>query len=333
MPPVASSIPSCVDPARRRLRVGIVGAGRTRQGLGPFLAQTLVRAGCDLVGVAGRDQASAERAAAALAPALGQPVAAFATATELASRVDALVVAAPVPGHLGGLDAALAAGVPCLCEKPLVAADEVLAGLQRIALFRERNILLVENCQWPFVLPAFHQLWPQRVGAPVHHVAMGLGPGWPGPAMVVDSLSHVLSLVQAVAPLRPDAMPTQVRQHDGGPTARRDLVEFTLAAAHGPIEVALHLEHTPAQPRPAWFAIDGARIDRRLGPDYAHSYVRPDGAAVNLRDPLHQLVYGFVSDLATPNRDRTTALADVIAFRLRCYAHILAALGIASRAG
>lgn len=89
-------------------RIGIVGAGRTRQGLGPFFAQAFVAAGCRVTGVSGRDLAGAERAARELATSVGHPVAAHPDAASLARSVEALVVAAPVPGHLAGLDAELA---------------------------------------------------------------------------------------------------------------------------------------------------------------------------------------------------------------------------------
>jgi hypothetical protein len=310
-------------------RVGIVGAGRTRQGLGPFLASAFEGAGCRVTGVAGRDRASAERTAHELAARLQHPVAAAADANELARAVDLLVVAAPVPGHLAGLDGALTANVPCLCEKPLVAAAERDAGLARIAAFRARGILLTENCQWPFVLPALFELHPQLRGAPVRSVAMGLSPAWPGRTMIEDSLSHVLSVVQALVELRADCTPTRVRQSDGSAAAAANEVTFELAGAAGPIDVALHLRQMPGQPRPAWLAVNGCRIDRRLGADYSHAFVAADGRAVNVRDPLHALVYDLCDILPLAHRERTQASADVITLRLRLYAAILGALGAA----
>lgn len=311
-------------------RIGIVGAGRTRQGLGPYLARWFESAGCRVTAIAGRDAERTRAVAAELAAGLGHAVAVAADTAELARAVDALVVASPVPGHLAGLDAALAAGVPCLCEKPLVAAADRDAGLARIARFRAQGLLLEENCQWPFVLPALWQLHPELVGRPVRTVAMGLGPGWAGPAMVADSLSHVLSVVQALAEIEPDAPPADVRQTDGGPAAARNIVQFRLIGGRGPIDVALHLEHCPQQPRPAWLAVDGARIDRRLGPDYAISFVAADGRTANVQDPLRQLVYGFAANLPRTNRERITALADAVAVRLRLYAGVLDRLAAGS---
>lgn len=313
-------------PSAVPLRVGILGAGRSRQGLGPFLARAFEAVGATVAAVAGRDEAGGARAASEIAALLGHPVAAAPDALALARRVDVLVVAAPVAGHLAGLDAALAAGVPCLCEKPLVDAADLAAGLQRVAAFRARGLLLVENCQWPEVLPALRALHPMALRTPPRAVAMGLSPAEPGPAMVADSLSHVLSVVQAVADLPADALPTNVRQSDPSPSATANLVAFTVPARGGSVDVELRLQVCPTQPRPAWLAVDGHRIDRRIDPGYRITFVAPDGREVAAEDPLWRLVYGLRQLLPNAPRERTDAIADAVALRLRLYAAVLGAL-------
>lgn len=313
-------------PSAVPLRVGILGAGRSRQGLGPFLARAFEAVGATVAAVAGRDEAGGARAASEIAALLGHPVAAAPDALALARRVDVLVVAAPVAGHLAGLDAALAAGVPCLCEKPLVDAADLAAGLQRVAAFRARGLLLVENCQWPEVLPALRALHPMALRTPPRAVAMGLSPAEPGPAMVADSLSHVLSVVQAVAELPADALPTNVRQSDPSPSATANLVAFTVPARGGSVDVELRLQVCPTQPRPAWLAVDGHRIDRRIDPGYRITFVAPDGREVAAEDPLWRLVYGLRQLLPNAPRERTDAIADAVALRLRLYAAVLGAL-------
>ncbi|MFO1031228.1 MAG: Gfo/Idh/MocA family oxidoreductase [Planctomycetota bacterium] len=325
LPPASPREPR---PGAAPLRVGLLGAGRTRQGLGPYLARATAQAGARVVAIAGRERARCDTVARELAAQLGHPVVVADDAAALARLVDALLIAAPVPGHLAGLEAALAAGIPCLCEKPLVGVADTALGIACVERFRARSLLLVENCQWPFVLSAFGALYPERRGRLVRQLAMGLGPGWPGPAMVVDSLSHVLSLLQALVPLPAGARAEQVEQDDPSPTATRNEVRFVVRGPAGATAVRLDLTHCPAQPRPAWIEVDGARMDRRLGPDYAQSFARPDGRAEPVQDPLHQLVYGFFTDFHAGNRDRTEAHADAILLRLRLYADVLQQLGL-----
>jgi hypothetical protein len=322
---VTRSGPSSNDPRteRSQLRIGIIGAGRSHQGIGPYHAVGFEAAGATVTAVSGRDQASAQRAATALAARLGHPVVAAADARALARSVDALVVASPHAFHLEGLDAALAAGVPCLCEKPLVSWPDATAGLARIREFQDRDLLLDENCQWPFVLPALFALHPSLEGAPVRSIVMGLGPGAFGPAMVADSLSHVLSVAQELVALDATTAVANLRQSDAAPHAEANVVTFELRDASRSVAVELHLRRCPEQPRPAWIAVDGRRIDRRIGSDYAQSFAAPDGRAMNVRDPLHQLVYRFVAQLEAKDRERIAAIASSVALRLRLYADIL----------
>ena len=304
-------------------RVGIVGAGRTRQGLGPFLAKWFESAGAEVVGVSGRDAARAEVAAADLGRQLGREVVAFADAQSLAARVDLLVVACPVEGHLAGLEAAAAAGVACLCEKPLVGWRDAARGLAAVDVFRRRGLLLAENCQWPYTLPALDALHPEVRARPVRSLVMRLSPAWPGPTMVEDSLSHALSLLQALAPLPLDAELGDVSQTDGSEGAQENVVRFAVRACDLEVSVELQLRCCASQPRPAWFAVDGVRLDRRIGPDYQISFECADGRVANVQDPLAALVYGLVADLQRAPRERTDAIADAIALRLRLYAGVL----------
>ncbi|MCA8965622.1 MAG: Gfo/Idh/MocA family oxidoreductase [Planctomycetes bacterium] len=107
------------------LRVGVVGAGRTRQGLGPYLAAACEAAGARVVAVSGRDLDGARRAAAELQRSLGHAIDAAASAEALARQVDALVVAAPPVAHGPALAAALAADAA-------LAAIVIATGLRRL---------------------------------------------------------------------------------------------------------------------------------------------------------------------------------------------------------
>ena len=324
-PVAAAAFADRVPPVRSAARIGIVGAGRSRNGLGPFLADAFTGAGAAVVGVAGRDLASAARAAAELTARLGRQVLAYPTAHALARAVDALAVASPVAAHPDGLLAAHAAGIPCLCEKPIVDVARTADGLALVEAFRRRGLLLEENCQWPFVLPALFELHPGLRGQPVRSVAMGLGPMSPGRAMVEDSLSHVLSVVQALAAVDAAAGVRAVRQTDPGPLALANVLTFELVGAHGPVAVELHLKNCPQQPRPAWLAVNGCRIDRQIGAGYAQSFVA-DNKSVPTPDPLHALVYRFVSLLQATDLERTREIADSLASRIRCTAGLFAAL-------
>lgn len=317
---------SPADPDVTRPRVGIVGAARTRQGLGPYLARWFERGGAHVAGVSGRSEPGARDAARALARELGHEVRAHPSARALAEQVDLLVVACPVEGHLAGLDAALEAGVACLCEKPLVPWRDADAGLARVAEFRRRGLLLAENCQWPFALSALKALRPDLLGGGLRSLEMRLSPAQSGAAMVEDSLSHVLSVLQALVALPADAQVDRVRQADRGVDATDNVVRFRVAGGAHRVDVTLHLRVCPEQPRPAWFAVDGVRFERRIGAGYEISFALDDGRVTKVEDPLAALVYGLLDPSLPHDRARTQPLADALALRLRLYAGVLGEL-------
>src|SRR5690606_3239993 len=122
---------------------------------------------------------------------------------------------------------------------PLVAAAHAELGLQRVASFGAANLSLVENCQWPYVLGALDELFPGLRQQPIRTVAMRLSPAWSGPAMVTDSLSHVLSLVQALVPLPSDAGVTSVVQSSASPHATENVLRMQIIGGKEPVAVEL----------------------------------------------------------------------------------------------
>lgn len=304
-------------------RLGIVGAGRTRNGLGPFLAEHAERAGARIVAVCGRDPAGGVRQAADLAVRLGHPVQPLAGLEALdRDGLDGLVIASPPTSHLAALQAALDRGLPTLCEKPLVAREQIAAALPLVAGFAGRSVLLEENCQWPFVLPVFDRVAPGWRDRPVRSLAMGLSPSAAGTGMLADSLSHLLSVAQAVAPFSARTRLVAVaRAAAGGEAAQIVDLQF----AEPGLTARLELRVCAEQPRPAFVALDGVRVDRRIGPGYRIEFATAE-RSWSVPDPLATLVYRFVSLLPHPSLDRIQASADAITVRLRLYAEILARL-------
>jgi predicted dehydrogenase len=308
--------------------VGIVGAGRTRVGLGPYFARDCERAGLRLAGIAGRDPARTAALAARYAEQFGHPVAAHTDPLALARSVDALVVATPAEHHADGLAAALAAQVPCLCEKPLVAPHQFGRGRELALGFAARSLLLVENCQWPFVLPAFDRLFPGARRAVPRCVAMGLSPSQPGAEMVLDSLSHVLSFAQAVLPADAGLRLLDCALEDPRCAGDRNVLGARLAWTGGELALELQLQVCTAQPRPAWLSIDGRRMDRRIGADYAIAFAAGE-RVLAADDPLTQSVAAFAERLRAGAAAAVAAEGRRVLERLELYAAIVQRLGLA----
>ncbi|MEO0660066.1 MAG: Gfo/Idh/MocA family oxidoreductase [Planctomycetota bacterium] len=294
------------------LRVGIVGARRIRQGLGPFLARDFEAAGHRVVSVLGRSAESAALGAADVEARTGSAPRAFHDRDAfLASGLDAVVVATPAGTHGAEVRAALEAGHHVLAEKPLLwhperEGERSAAELEDLA--HARGVTLAANAQWPWVLPAFAELFgleldALRVGA--RTLRMGLAPASVGRQMIGDALPHPLSVAQALRPGLENA--TEVTYE--ARSADRMVVRARLVGAEPPLDVEVELDGSAgALPRRAWLEIDGARAERCVRPrDYA-LFLRDGPRLFDLPDPLGARVEAFAAAAVrgpAPAPDRT----------------------------
>jgi predicted dehydrogenase len=146
--------------ARPDFRWGLVGPGRIAHRFAEA-AQRLPS--CALVAVSGRDPARAAAFAGRWTVA-GRPAVAVAAALpEMLQRgdVEAVYVATPHAFHGDAVRACLDAGVPVLCEKPLVPCAAQARPL--LALARERGVFLMEAL-WTRFLPVYDEVarWLQQ---------------------------------------------------------------------------------------------------------------------------------------------------------------------------
>lgn len=279
-------------------RVGIIGARRRRQGLGPFVARDLRAAGaeipCFLATTAEtRDAAARELASSSHIEARGYL---DLEAMLSAEQLDALAIPSPAETHRSYLEAACAAGLHALCEKPLIWGGAGLAATaSRIARrFDAGGLLLWENCQWPYTLPAYERLYPGSTARPPERFEMYLEPTSRGRQMLADSMPHVLSLLQV---LRPGPAPAIAEPRFSTPDAERMAVDFLYCAGSVASAVRVNLKCVEAAPHEAHFAVDGRPVRRLVAPEgYRLSFAAGD-RTVALADPLTLLVGNFTREL------------------------------------
>lgn len=303
-PACAPALPLAGDraPAAAPLRVAVVGARRVRSGTGPFLALHAARAGAEVRGVIGTTPETAAAARDALAAHEVAARAACSVEPLLEEGLDALIVASPAGTHGPWLDAALRHGLHVLCEKPLLAGpaggpQALAAGgaaARRLAAdFARGGQVLAEACQWPWTLVAFRVLHSSFDLAGARRFAMRLAPPRGGAAGWIESLSHPLSLLQAVVPGA--AAVEEIRFRQAGPEER---LEFDWVAAGRRVACAITLCPARAVPRAAEYAWDG-RLCRRsvVEPGYRFFFDdgRWDGRRVPAEDPMRRLVEAFLA--------------------------------------
>ena len=284
------------------LRVGVVGARQAVQGIGPYVARAFRSAGCEVVGLVGTSAASVDAARADLRTRYGIEAAGFTdTAALLAElRPDVLAICSPTAVHKPALQAALAARVHVLCDKPMW-WEAGMARRERAVLERDARALVAGfhaagrrlelNTQWPETLPTYRALHPRAEAGGVRRLQMLLSPITTGTAMIVDAAPHLLSLLQATVGAGQVRDVRVAGLVDDGSEAL-DL-SFHYLHAGGETRAELALRRCASQPRPAGYALNGCWAERQVEqPGYRMS-LAADGRVEALPDPLDARVAGF----------------------------------------
>ena len=281
-------------------RVGLIGARRHRQGLGPFVARDLKAAGATVPCLLGTRSETVELAEHQLFEQAGIRVRGYTRLEEMLGRedLDALAILSPAETHESYLCTAADAGLHVLCEKPLVWAGRALLdrARRRAEAFRVRGLLLSENCQWPYALEAFRVLHPGTLDGPPRTFSMRLSPASRGVQLLGDCLPHPLSILQALAPGRRPIIENARYALLTGDMANLG-VAFDYRAGGVRVHTEVELRSGARGPRPASLEIDGRRAERRVRlPSYEIAFSEGD-RSVPVADPLTARVRAFVADL------------------------------------
>jgi hypothetical protein len=156
----------------------------------------------------------------------------------------------------------------------------------------------------------------------VRQLSLGLASVQPGRAVVRNTLSHLLSLAQALADVDDTAEVAEVSLDRPGPCVVPNILRCRLRGPRIDLSLALHLDLCSQPPRPAWLAIDGVRADRRVDRDHAFSFVR-NGRVVPVADPMEQLVLRFAECLSSGRAASVAAEGEAVRQRLRLYREVL----------
>ena len=284
-------------------RIGLIGARRARQGLGPFVARWLQDAGAVLPAFLGTTSTSIAEATGELARLASVTARGYTNLDEFLdqSQLDALAILSPAETHEAYLEAALERGLHVLCEKPLIwGGRDAGARASTIALaFQERGLLLRENCQWPHVLPAFEELHG-RVGQ-LRSFSMRLTPASRGAQMLGDALPHPLSLLQALDPCEAATLEA-LRLSTSAPDAEEVVLEDDYTTRRTRVPIRVELIRGETLPREAGITINGRVARRRVRMDDYALFLGDGEREVPLKDPLDSLLGSFLADLGATLR-------------------------------
>lgn len=278
------------------LNVVVIGARRARQGIGEFVTRWLHDAGASIAGIVGTEPETISETQENLASRYGIRCRGYvcldvALETE---RPDVVAICSPIRFHREQLLKCAEAGVHCLCEKPLWWGDAEDRRAETEAIvdaFRGNDRILQTITQWPFTLPAFDEVWPGVRAEPLETFEMRLSPITRGPRMLVDSVSHPISLLQGLVGVG-FVEGAEARYIEG---ERGDLeIEFDYRHARGLARATCRFKTCAEPPRPASYAINGRKVEREIDLPAYEIYFSGNGKRVPVEDPVKCLVGDFL---------------------------------------
>lgn len=316
-------------------KIIVIGARCARQGIGAFVAGWFSRLGAEVCAIVGTNEQTVSQAQADLRESFRINARGYTALDDClqAEAADVVAICSPNAFHAEHLVAVADAGLHCLCEKPLHwpggpqgdhadGARPTTADL--IDGFARRGLLLETITQWPLTLPAFYAIHQAERDAPVERFEMGLSPISTGAAMIPDAGPHFVSMLRALcgdgaieSPLLDRPSPASdsasgLANADGVTGLR---ISCRYRQEGGSTEAVLHVATCPERPRPAWYAINGSRVDRQVDlRAYDQSFVAGE-RRVPLRDPLEQLVARFLERIQARRRDQAGGQTDSTALR------------------
>lgn len=293
------------------LRIGILGPRRTRQGLGPRLAECIEHCGGRVTAIASSKFRSLGPAATDLEARLGHGVEGYVGVDSMLSNaeLDALVIASPAATREDALLGALDYGLHVFSEAPVVEPGRTAADrLEMLAdSFATAGLHLRVDVQWPRTLPVYYELFPTARSATIESFRMQLWSAVPGLALLPDSMAHPLSMLQALCP-GPDAVlrspEIDLRTEDGS------IIEVTFGYDNGEVTVpcSIDLRSTQDPPRAVSYGINAMFATGRIREaDRLEFHHRERSVAVP--DPLEQEVGAFLDLLRSTTPPEREVLA------------------------
>ena len=274
------------------MNIGIIGARRTSNGIGEFIARYFHSAGAQVTAVLGTTEQSSRVASDNLMK-YGIKAHPYTDFSRMINEedLDAVVIASPTPTHEYYIEQCIEAGSHIFCEKPFVSPDTANPArlLRRIfTRARRRRITIAMNPKWGFCLPCYEELCGTVDKGSAKTFQMRLSPICSGMAMIPDSVPHALSMLYTALG---DGTLQDVRIEGAQDSMQ---ISFAYKWEHGTCMARVSLVTEQTQPRTFSFGFDGRMVHRAIDMDtYTISFLH-DGNSVALTDPLDLSVRDFM---------------------------------------
>ncbi len=276
--------------------VSIIGAGRTRNGIGEYVGKYFHKHGAIVTSVLGTSEKTSLQASLALRK-YGVEARPYTDFDRMArkEKPDVVVIASPASTHYEYLLKCLGLGAHVFCEKPFIWDDhkEVRKTTQDIfEEARKKKLTIAMNSQWPFSIDAYEGVSGKVIIQNWNTFFMAMSPPFPGREMIPESLPHALSLLYSF--LGVGELEDLSFESEG---ERGMDIKFSYLFDTRGCDVFIRLTSQEAPPRDFSFGLNGQIVSRSLGPENYEIYFHHGEQKLKIGDPLELSVKNFLQAL------------------------------------
>ncbi len=275
------------------MKVSIIGAGRTRNGIGEYIGKYFHKHGGEVTSVLGTTEETSLQTCLALRK-YGIEAHPYTKFDEMARREkpDVVVIASPSPTHYEYLLKCLDLGLHIFCEKPFLWDDrtdirERIKDIFERAL--EKKLTIAMNSQWPFTIKDYEEICGRIGIKEVNNFFIRMSPFSPGKVMIPESVPHSLSILYC----RLGAGEIQNLDFESG-GEEETTIRFTYLFGTRTCDVLIRLVHQKCQPREFSFGFNDKIVSRSLDLKNYEIYFNYGGEKLKIVDPLELSVKNFM---------------------------------------
>jgi hypothetical protein len=275
------------------MKISIIGAGRTRNGIGEYIGKYFRQYGAEVTSVLGTSEKTSLQASSALRK-YGIDAHSYTDFDEMVSaeKPDVVVIASPSSTHYDYLLRCLDRGLHIFCEKPFIWDDcpDIRKRIEDIfEKAREKQLTIAMNSQWPFSLDAYEAICGEIRMKETKSFFARLSPFSPGRVMIPESVPHPLSILHC----RLGA--GKIEKLNFEPEGEGEMsIRFTYLFETRACDVLIKLVHQKTPPRDFSFGFNEKIVSRSLDLNHYDVYFSYRNKTLRVMDPLELSIKNFM---------------------------------------
>jgi hypothetical protein len=275
------------------MNVSIIGAGRTRNGIGEFIGKFFHQVGAKITSVLGTTEKTSLQASSALRK-YGVEAHPYTDFDEMVKwgKPDAVVIASPAPTHYEYLLKSLDAGLHIFCEKPFIwrGPTNIQKNIEPIfEKARGKKLTIAMNSQWPFSIDAYKKICGEIGIKNSNTFFIKMAPPFQGREMIPESIPHALSLLYG---LLGDG---EIEDLNFKSVGEKEMsIRFLYLFGSKGCDVSIRLACQETGSRDFSFGLNDQMVFRSLDPENYEIYFHHGDKKLRITDPLGLSVKNFI---------------------------------------